>query len=438
MNRTAVCFSAFICLVIGVLPVQAGNWPQWRGPSGDGISKAAQLPLTWSEKSGIAWKSKLTGWGNSTPAIWGDAIFVTSQLDDGRLVLLRINTADGKVQWTRKVGVGVMNTPKKGKRRKNRGKTKFHKTNNMASPSPVTNGQVVVAHFGNGDLAAYDFAGKQLWHRNLQKDHGAYTIWWGHSNSPVIYKDLVISVCMQDACLDLPGKPAPSYLVAHDLRTGKQVWKTMRMTGANKEPCDAYTTPILRSSGEGQELVVMGGTVLDAYDPGTGKRLWYLPKLPGNRIIPSPVAAHGRIYANTAFFKDQSLLAVKVNGQGKRPHKEIVWKYQKAISDSPSPIVWGDNIFYVNNTGVAHCLNAHTGKLLWAERLRGDYRASPIAAAGRIYFLNTEGLTTVISASSTFKRLAENQVNDETFASPAIADGKIFIRGRDWLFCVGG
>ena len=151
---------------------------------------------------------------------------------------------------------------------------KFHKSQNMASPSPVTDGKLVVVHFGNGDLAAYDFDGKQLWQRNLQKDYGNYTIWWGHANSPVLYDNLVISICMQDSCADLPGKPSPSYVVAHDKRTGREVWKTLRMTAATHESCDSYTTPILWKNGERTELVVLGGQMLDAYDPATGKQLW--------------------------------------------------------------------------------------------------------------------------------------------------------------------
>ncbi len=435
IRRTSLCLLMLFCTSVFVPPVRADNWPQWRGPNGDGVSQETDLPITWTNEAGVKWKIKLPGWGDSTPAIWDDAVFVTSQLEDGRLVLLRIDKNGGQLEWTRQVGVGVPREPSSGRKNPEmRRHQEFHREQNMATPSPVTDGRVVVVHFGNGDLAAYDLDGKQLWHRNLQKDHGDYTIWWGHANSPLLCGELVISVCMQDSCIDLPGGPSPSYLVAHDVLSGEPRWKTMRMTDATHEHCDAYTTPILRRSGGRQEIVLMGGQVLDAYDPTDGKRLWHLPGLAGNRLIPSPVAAHGMIFATQGM--REALLAVRVDGSGERSRDDIVWEYEQGITDSPSPVVSGDLIFFVNNGGIARCLDADRGRMLWMKRLPGEYRASPITADGRIYFLNTEGLTTVVSSSPEFKRLAENQLDDETIASPAISDGRIFVRGRKWLHCL--
>ncbi len=417
------------------LPVQAGNWPQWRGPDGDGVSRETGLPIAWAEGSGIEWKCELPQWGTSTPAIWDDAVFVTSELDDRQLVLLRIDKKTGEIEWTRQVGAGKeLRAAASRKSPDMRRHQEFHATHNLASPSPVTDGRVVVVHFGNGDLAAYDFDGKQLFKRNLQDDHGKYTVWWGHANSPVLHEDLVISVCMQDSCHDLPGEPSPSYLVAHDKRTGEPKWKTMRMTPAIRESCDSYTTPILRRIGGRLEMVVMGAQVLDAYDPATGKRLWHLPGLVGNRVIPGPVAAHGMIYATQGM--RQALLAVKVDGPGERTREDVVWRLDQGTSDSPTPVVWGEYLYFVSNYGIIRCLDAHTGHLQWKQRIEGQYRASPLAAEGRIYFLNTEGLTTVVSASPRYDRLTENQLDDQTIASPAVSDGKIFIRGRKWLYCL--
>ncbi len=212
----------------------------------------------------------------------------------------------------------------------------------------------------------------------------------------------------------------------------------MRMPDLDGERCDSYTTPILRRTGDRLEVVVMGARILDAYDPNTGKRLWHLTGLTGHRLIPSPVAAHGMIYATTGYYEDEAILAVKVDGSGERSQDDIVWRYEKGIPDSPSPVVWGDFIYFVNNGGIARCLSAESGWMLWNKRIAGQYRASPIAADGRIYFLNTKGLTTVVSASPEFERLAENQFDDDTFASPAVSDGKIFIRGWKWLYCLSG
>jgi outer membrane protein assembly factor BamB len=290
-------------------------------------------------------------------------------------------------------------------------------------------------HFGNGDLAAYDFDGNRLWHRNLQKDYGDYTIWWGHANSPVLCGDLVISICIQDSCADLPGKPSPSYVVAHDVRTGKERWKTPRMTSATLESCDSYVTPILWKNDGQLELVVLGGQVLDAYDPVTGKICWQLPGLIGNRTITGPVAGHGMIYATQGM--RQPMLAVRPGGGGRRTRDDVVWQLGQGTPDSSTPVVCGQSVFFVTNDGIARCIDAQTGRVQWKERLKGDHRASPVAADGRIYFLNTQGLTTVVAASPRFNRLAENPISDDTLASPAVSDGRIYIRGWKALYCIG-
>ena len=431
---------AIACLAPLSLPASAENWPQWRGPEGNGVSRESDLPIAWGEGFGIAWKCRLPEWGNSTPVVWDDAVFLTASEEDGRrLVLLKISKRTGKIEWTRPVGSG---DTLRGPPGSYRGRQKFHASHNLASPSPVTDGQRVVVHFGNGDLAAYDFDGEPLWHRNLQEDHGRYTIWWGHANSPVLFGNLVISVCMQDSCHDVRDELAPSYVVAHDKRTGQQKWKTMRMTAATRESCDSYTTPILRRkdggtsvpAAGGTEMIVMGGQVLDAYDPLSGRRLWYLPNLVGNRVIPSPVAAGGMIYAIQGMRR--ALLAVKPAGDGRRPRGDVVWRYGQGTSDSPTPVVAGELLFMISNNGIVRCFDAQTGRLRWKERIRGEYRASPVVAEGRVYFLNVQGLATVVSASPHFDRLTENQLDDETLASPAVSDGKIFIRGRKWLYCL--
>jgi outer membrane protein assembly factor BamB len=427
-----------VCLLgANALPSPAENWPQWRGLEGNGVSHETKLPITWTKTSGIAWQCPLPQWGNSTPAIWGNAIFVTTQVDNKKHLLLRIHKKTGQIEWTRQVGAASCpHKPALVKSGEQRRHQVFHDAQNYASPSPVTDGKVVVVHFGNGDLAAYDFDGKQLWRRNLQKDHGDYTIWWGHANSPVLYQDLVISICLQDSCADLPGNPSPSYVVAHDKRTGRQRWKTMRMTAATHENCDSYTTPLVTNNNGRPELIVMGGQMLDACDPATGKRLWYLPNLVGNRTVTGPVAAHGLIFATQGM--QQPLLAVRPGGAGRRTRADLAWQFSRGTPDSPTPVVWGESLTFVTNDGIARCLDALTGRLQWKERLKGgNYRASPLAADGRIYFLSTQGLTTVVAASPHFSRLAENQLDDDTFASPIVSDGHIFIRGRKALYCLG-
>lgn len=407
---------------------QAGNWPQWRGPNGNSVSDETNLPLQWSETSGIAWKCPLAE-GSSTPAIWGDAVFLTSQKDDTMMVH-RINKADGKIVWTHEVGQASMRRGNP-KRREHT----FHKLHNMASPSPVTDGSLVIFHFGNGDLLAYDFAGKQLWQHNLQKEHGQYTIWWGHANSPVLWKDLVISVCMQDSLDDLEKQATTSYLVAHDKRTGEQKWKTLRMTGVHAEDCDSYTTPIFHQVGDRQEMIVMGANQIDAYDPATGKQLWFLPGLKGSRTITGPTLANDMVFATEG--KKGALFAVRLGGAGKLGDDVIAWKHSQSTPDTPCPVVWKDLIFWVSDQGIANCHDAKTGEPKWSERLVGDHKPSPLAADGKIYFLSLAGRCTVVAAAPKFQKLAENQVDDAATASLAIADGHIYLRGKKALYCIG-
>jgi outer membrane protein assembly factor BamB len=424
IRATALIVAAWMASVC-----YAENWPQWRGPTGTGVSAERDLPIVWREDRGVVWKCSLPEWGTSTPAIWDDAIFLTSHTDDDRLLLLRIAAPTGQIVWTREVGRGtaVREAPK-------RAQQKFHRLHNLASPSPVTDGEVVVVHFGNGDLATFDFDGKQLWKHNLQEEYGSYTIWWGHANSPVLHDGLVISACMQDSLADLQKKPVESYLVAHDARTGRVRWKQPRMTGAPEEQGDAYTTPLLIQVENEPQLVVMGGNTLDAYRPHDGERLWWLDGLTGGRTVTGPTYAHGMIYTTQGM--RGPLVAVQVDDRGELTYRDIAWKYESGTPDTCCPVVWDQWLFTVTDDGIARCFDALTGHLHWKERLPGGYKASPLAADGRIYFLNTEGRCTVLSATSRFDKLAENQLDDETIASPAVSGGRLYLRGRKALYCL--
>ncbi|HET6882076.1 MAG TPA: PQQ-binding-like beta-propeller repeat protein [Pirellulales bacterium] len=414
-------------LLLVVHSAHAENWPQWRGPRGDSTSEEQGLPLTWSEKHGIAWKIELPGWGDSTPAIWNDDLLLTAQ-DGEKLLVLKLSCQTGQTIWTR--DVGYAETP----RSVPRGKQKFHQLQNNASPSPVTDGEVLVVHFGNGELAAYDFSGERLWHHNLQDEYGDYSIWWGHANSPVLFGDLVISVCMQDPLTDLEKTAAESYLVAHDKRTGKLKWKSARTTGAPAEQADSYTTPLLLQTKQGRQLIVMGANQLDGYDPATGEQLWYLPGIVGGRTITGPTAGLGMVFATQGMRKD--LLAVKLGHEGKLTNRDIAWKETEATPDTCCPVLWRDLLFTVSDDGIAKCYAAYTGHLKWKKRVPGNYKASPLAAEGRIYFLNMHGTTTVVAASDRYEKLAENTLDDETTASPAVAAGRIYLRGKKHLYAI--
>ena len=219
-----------------------------------------------------------------------------------------------------------------------------------------------------------------------------------------------------------------------DKKTGHEAWRTLRPTTATAESCDSYTTPVLRGTERQTEVVLMGGQMLDAYDPASGRRLWYLPGLIGGRTIGGPVVAQGMIFATLG--TQHALVAVKPT-EPASPKATWPGSSLKGPPTAPTPVAWGDSLFLVTNNGAARCLDLDTGRLLWKAPLKGEYRASPVAVEGRIYFLNTKGLCTILSAALRLDRLTENQLDDETLASPAISDGRLFIRGRKWLYCLG-
>jgi outer membrane protein assembly factor BamB len=399
-------------------------WPQWRGPTADSIAPGTGLPLKWSKTENIAWKTPLPGWGTSTPAIWGDTTFVTTQ-DDDRLLLLNIDTNTGKIRWERVVGHGVP------RRKEPRGNLRFHEEHNMASPSPTTDGKHVWAHFGNGDLACYSFAGDRIWDLNFPKTYGVLSIWWGRANSPVIVGDLLISVCMQDP--KLGGK---SYVVAHDKLTGKQKWLTPRDTGATGEPADSYTTPLVFDHKGRTELIVFGGNVLDAYDPADGKQLWQAKPFKGNRVISGPTLIGDTVYAVEGM--KGPLFSVKAGGSGDVTTKNVNWKYVGATPDAASPVFANGLVFLATNKpGIAVCIDAETGKEVWKERLGVEFRSTPLVAEGRVYYFAKDGKATIVEAARTLKTVGEGDLGEDLMASPAAAQGSLFIRTKGHLYRIG-
>jgi outer membrane protein assembly factor BamB len=399
-------------------------WPQWRGPTGDSVAPGKGLPTQWSRTENIVWKTPLPGWGNSTPAIWKNDIFVTTQ-DGARLLLLHLDRVDGKILWEREVGRG---TPRyKGAV----GNGHYHTEQNMATPSPVTDGRYVWAHFGTGDLACYDIAGTKKWAINMTEKFGPYTIWHGHANSPILFGDLLISVCMQD-----PKDNGQSYVVALDKNSGDQKWLTKRITGAEKEPADSYATPLLFRHDGNTEVLVYGGNVLDAYEPTDGRRLWQCDAFKGNRVISGPTLAGDTVFAVQGM--KGPVFAVKAGGTDTDKSSRVLWKYPSTTApDAASPLVTGGLVFMVNNDGIAYCLDATNGKEVWKERLQGEFRATPLAAGEKVYFLGKSGKATIIEAARTYRVISECDLGEETIASPAVAAGNLFIRTKNHIYRIG-
>jgi outer membrane protein assembly factor BamB len=403
----------------------ADVWPQWRGPTADSVAPSKNLPIKWSKTENIVWKTPLPGWGTSTPAIWRDAVFVTTQVNDNQLWLLRLDAKSGKIVWQKEVGSG------EPRRKGPVGVGRFHDEHNMASPSPVTDGKHVWAHFGNGDLACFDFAGAKIWSANLAKDQGVYSIWWGHANSPILVGDLLISVCMQD-----PKGGGKNYIMAHDKLTGKEKWLTPRDYGANGEPADSYTTPLLFNNKGRTEVIIFGANVVDAYDPMTGKRLWLSKPFTGNRVISGPTLVDDTVYAIQGM--KGPLFAIKAGGADDTTKTSVKWKYSAATPDAASPVFANGLVFLANNVGTATCIDAETGKEVWKERLGNGFRATPLVADGKIYFFSKEGKASIVEASRTFTVVATSDLGEDLMASPAAAQGSLFIRTKEHLYRIGG
>lgn len=412
------------------------QWPGWRGPLGNSQTNATQLPTKWSETENIAWKCPLPGEGASTPCIWENSIFVTTQ-DGDKLIAARIDLLSGKLIWEKQLSSGdAIRDALKGKPGDQRRRQKFHKLHNLASPSPVTDGKNVVFLFGNGDILCTNFQGDILWRKNLQKEHGTFTIWWGYANSPLLIQDHVICTVMQDSLSDLEGTKAESFLVSYSLKDGSQKWKSLRQTEAKAESCDSYTTPIPFRSKDQLQIVIMGGNQLDAFDPFTGKQLWTRPGFPGGRTITGPGLSGNTVIATQGM--RGPTFAFELDPQTGKPNSpQPIWQHTKNTPDSCSPVGAGNLIFTISDNGFAQCLDKTNGNLYWSERITGDFKASPLATEKAIYYFNLDGVSTVVAADKSFTVLSRNNLGEGVIASPAIAKNHLIIHTKKGMICIG-
>jgi outer membrane protein assembly factor BamB len=405
-----VCFAA--------TSVLADNWPQWRGPFLNGISSEKNLPLRWSAEENVTWKLTLPSWTGATPIIWGERIFL-NVADGNDLYLWCVDRTKGEPVWKKPLGSG---------------NTKMRKQN-MSSPSPVTDGKNVWVMTGTGMLKAFDFAGNELWAREIQKDYGRFGLNWGYASSPLLYEDALFVQVLHGMRTD-----DPSYLLRIDKKTGKTVWRVERPTNAITESPDSYTTPALVRQGANVEIVITGGDCVTGHDPATGKELWRANGLnpdnnPNYRIVASPVVYEGVVYAPT---RVRPLLALKAGGRGDVTQSARLWAFDHG-PDVPTPVTDGKYFYVVDDRGVMYCLDAKTGEAIWGpQRIKpATYSSSPVLADNKIYVTNEEGLTTVLKAGPKFEVLAENNLNDYTLSSPAVSDGQIFMRTAQYLYCIG-
>ena len=380
----------------------ATDWPQFRGPRGQGVSDEKNVPLTWSETKNVRWKTAIPGRGWSSPVIQGDRIWLTTATEEGRsLRALAVNVNTGAIEQN--VEIFQLKSPKL-----------MNQKNSFASPTPIVEGDRVYLHFGSYGTACITQSGEIVWKTKLDYDNGQH----GPGGSPIIYDDLLIVSC--DG-LEL------QYVVALDKATGKVRWKKTR------EGYQAYTTPLVVNLPSGDQVISPGAFQAIAYEPRTGKEIWRVKYAEGFSNVPRPVYGHGLVFICTGF-QEPSLLAVQPDGHGDVTKSKVVWKLDRAIPRTPSPLLVGNELYIVTDNGIATCIDAKTGEELWRARVGGNHSASPVYAGGRIYFLSEEGESVVIAPGRKLQHLATNQIDGPTLASMAISHSSIFIRSQTHLY----
>ncbi len=413
----AAWLSSLVLSFAAVLPdapsLPAHAWPRWRGPAENGHTAETALPVKWSDAD-LAWKTTLPGSGQSSPIIWGDRIFLTAALEEGReRIVFCVDRKSGKLLWQHSAWKGEPE--------------KVHIMNGWASPSCATDGRIVVAFFGRGGMHAYTVDGVHLWSRDL----GKFESPWGVSACPVIVDDNVIQNC--DADVD-------GYITALDKQTGKDVWKTERTLKSDPEQSmRGWSTPIVVQAAGRREVVLNGHDGVRAYDPANGKELWYCKGFNG-RGEPTVTPAGELLTVVNGLSGD--FYAVKPGGSGDVTATHMAWHTpRKDGRDCPSPIVIGKYALVVSMSGITTCYDAVDGHAYWKERLTGKFSGSPIAANGLAYLLNEDGTTYVIRPGESLDMVAENALtagDEEIFrASTTPCDGQLFIRSTTTLYCVG-
>jgi outer membrane protein assembly factor BamB len=396
----------------------AEHWPQWRGPSLNGISAEKNLPVRWSTTENVVWKLAMPERSGSTPIVWGDYMFLNVG-EGANLALWAVDRSTGSVRWKAPLGDGNRRMQKQ----------------QMSSPSPVTDGRSVWVMTGTGVLKAFDFAGKEIWGRNIQTDYGRFGLNWGYASSPLLFEDSLFVQVLHGMRTD-----DPSYILRIDKATGKTVWRVERPTKARFESPDAYTTPALLRHAGSTEVVITGGDVVTGHDMATGKELWRAdglnPRDDGSyRIVASTVVHGDLIFAPS---RERPLLALKPGGRGDVTSSHVLWSFNNG-PDVPTPVTDGTYFYSVNDRGIMYCLDAKTGKTVYGpQRLRNaTYSGSAVLADGRIYITDEDGVTTVLKAGPTFEVLAENDLADYTLSSPAVSEGQIFIRTASFVYAIG-
>jgi outer membrane protein assembly factor BamB len=399
----------FILLLLNIKPLAtAQNWPNWRGPNGDGTSQETNIPTTWDSVTNVVWKIPVPGQGYSSPIIWQDYLFMTTALQETHeKVLLCYNSKTGKQLWQKT----VLDSPFENK----------HNDNSFASGTPATDGKNVYVSFLDGKdvvVAAYDFSGKQVW---IQRP-GTFSSPHGYSCSPALYEDKVI----------INGdSQGDSFVTALSKSDGHIIWRV-----SHDKPAHSFSTPIFRNMAGKTQMIFCGNKEIASYNPNDGTKYWFVSG-PSEDFCSTPVynEKNGLVLVSSSW-PQRVLVAIKPDGQGDVAKSHVVWQASKGAYYVPSPVCTDDYLFTTMTSGQVHCIEAATSKILWTEDLGKQY-SSPVLVNGLVYMPNDQGVITIIKPGPKFEYLAKNSIGEKMFASPAISNGKIYLRSLNHLFCIG-
>ena len=387
------------------------DWPQFRGPTGQGLSEATGVPTEWSDTQHVAWKVEVPGKGWSSPVLSHGKLYLTTDAGDSAtgitLHALCLDAADGHTLWDTEVF-----------RPEPEAAAAMHRKNSLASPTPIVTADRLYVHFGHMGTAALDLTGKVVWRQTELKYQPVH----GTGGSPALVGDELVFSC--------DGAKDP-FIAALDAATGAVRWKTPRNTTAKKP--FSFCTPLPITVGGATQVILPGSGFVGSYDPRDGHEIWRVNYGEGYSVVPRPVFAHGLLFISSSFDKPK-LLAIRPEGaKGDATETNVAWTHAKGVPHSASMLVLGDELYFVSDAGIATCADALTGEVHWSERLGGDFSASPLAAGGRIYFQNETGTGYVLKAGKTFEMLSKNEIGEPTLASCAVTDGTLFLRSEKHL-----